>query len=118
MSKMLSKEQIRVILLHEFKLERKAVEAYENIVKAWGSDDEPRRGRIPELDDDCLKALVELDPRKTIRDTDPVKRMAQKKWEKWQATLLWELSRIKGLAEKKLRPKWIYGWRRMTQPKN
>lgn len=38
MSEILSKEQIRIILLHEFKLGRKAVEAHENIVKAWGPD--------------------------------------------------------------------------------
>ncbi|EYC00226.1 hypothetical protein Y032_0117g680 [Ancylostoma ceylanicum] len=87
---MLSKVQIRTILLHEFKLGRKAVEAHENIVKAWGPDvvslrttqlwfqkfrsgdtsleDEPGRGRIRELDDDALKSLVEADPRKTVRE--------------------------------------------------
>ncbi|EYC03647.1 hypothetical protein Y032_0092g2537 [Ancylostoma ceylanicum] len=87
---MLSKAQIRTILLHEFKLGRKVVEAHENIVNVWGPDvtslrstqfwfqefrcggtsleDEPGRGRIRGLDDDVLKSLVELDPRKTVRE--------------------------------------------------
>ena len=87
---MLSKVQIRIILLHEFKLGRKAGEAHENIVKAWGPDvvsirttqlwfqkfrsgnmsleDEPGRGRIRELDDNVLKSVVESHPRKTVRE--------------------------------------------------
>lgn len=38
MLKIISKEQILVILLREFKFGRNAMEAHENIVKAWGAD--------------------------------------------------------------------------------
>ncbi|EYC09228.1 hypothetical protein Y032_0061g3221 [Ancylostoma ceylanicum] len=85
---MLSEAQLRTILLHEFKLGRKAVKAHENIVKVWGPDvtsprhsqlwfrkyrsggksleDEPGRGRIYGLDDDVLMSIVEAYPRKTV----------------------------------------------------
>lgn len=77
-----------MILLHEFNLERKATEAHNNTVKAWGPgvvstrcvqlwleksrsgdttlQDEPGSGRKPELDDGLLKSLLAADPRITV----------------------------------------------------
>ncbi len=79
-----------MILLHEFKLCRKATEAVRNINQAWGDDtttnyiaqfwfqrfrsgDESRqdkegRGRPSSLDDDQLNDLIKLDPRKSTQN--------------------------------------------------
>lgn len=87
---MLSKKEIRIILLHEFKLGHNAAETTRNVNKAWGEDtaskrttrrwfekfrsgdtsleDEEGRGRPSEVDNDELKALIEADPRKTTRE--------------------------------------------------
>jgi [histone H3]-lysine36 N-dimethyltransferase SETMAR len=89
-STMLSKHEIRIILLHEFKLGHSAAEATRNINSAWGNDtvadrtarrwfqqfsdgdfnleDSEGRGRDPKLDDDQLKELVESDPRQSTRE--------------------------------------------------
>ena len=85
----MNNKEIRLILLHEFKLGHKAAEATQNINKAWGEDtaheraarrwfqkfrsgdvslkDEEGRGRPSTVEDDHLKALVEENPRQTVR---------------------------------------------------
>uniref|UniRef100_A0A0N5BIQ8 HTH_48 domain-containing protein n=1 Tax=Strongyloides papillosus TaxID=174720 RepID=A0A0N5BIQ8_STREA len=40
---MLSKENLRAIFLHEFKLGRNGAEAYQNIVDAWGEGSTSQR---------------------------------------------------------------------------
>lgn len=87
---MLSKQEIRLITLHEFKLGHNAAEATRNIIKAWGDEavskrttrrwferfragntsleDEDGRGRPSEVDDVQLKSMIEADPRKTTRE--------------------------------------------------
>lgn len=85
----MDKTCFRHILLHEFKLHGNATLAAQNINKAWGDNtanvrtvqfwfqkfrngdfslqDREGRGRPSEVDNDELKALVEQDPRQTIR---------------------------------------------------
>jgi transposase len=85
----LSHREIRVLLLHEFRLGHKATEAANNICSTMGEDvlstrtaqrwfnhfkngnfvldDLPRSGRPMELDVDLLKQLIEEDPRLTFR---------------------------------------------------
>ncbi len=86
----MNKNRIRVILLHEFKLGHNAAEATRNINQAWGEkttsertarrwfekfcsgdmsvEDEEGRGRTSTVDDGHLKALIEADPRQTVRE--------------------------------------------------
>jgi len=85
----LSRREIRVLLLHEFRLDHKATEAANNICSTMGEDvlsirtaqhwfnrfkngnleldDLPRPGIPMELDVDLLKQLIEQDPRLTSR---------------------------------------------------
>ncbi|CAF1217878.1 unnamed protein product [Adineta ricciae] len=85
----LSHEEIRVLLLHEFRLGHKATEAANNICNTKGQnlvstrtaqrwfnhfkngdlelDDLPRFDRPMELDMDLPKPLIEEDPRLTLR---------------------------------------------------
>jgi [histone H3]-lysine36 N-dimethyltransferase SETMAR len=85
----ISQREIRVLLLHEFRLGRKATEAARNICSTMGEDvlslrtaqhwfnrfkninfrldDLPRSGRPLKLDVDLLKHLIEEDPRLTTR---------------------------------------------------
>jgi len=85
----LSRREIRVLLLHEFRLGHKATEAANNICSTMGEDvlsirtaqhwfnrfkngnleldDLPRPGRPLEVDVDLLKQLIEQDPRLTSR---------------------------------------------------
>ena len=86
----MNKQQIRIIMLYEFKLGRKATQAAENIDAAWGAgttstrtvhrwfnrfrsgdlslEEEDGRGRPSQVDDDVLKALVRANPRTTVRE--------------------------------------------------
>ena len=83
----LSRREIRVLSLHEFRLEHKATEAAKSICSTMGDnvistrtaqhwfnplknsnlelDDLPRSGRPVEVDVDLLKQLIEQDPRLT-----------------------------------------------------
>ena len=85
----LSCKEIRVLLLHEFRLGHKATEAANSICSTMGDnvlstrtaqhwfnrfkngnlelDDLPRSGRPVEVDVDLLKQLIEQDPRLTLR---------------------------------------------------
>jgi [histone H3]-lysine36 N-dimethyltransferase SETMAR len=85
----ISRREIRVLLLHEFRLGHKASEAANKICSTMGPDvlsirtaqlwfdrfrngnyeldDQPRSGRPLEVDIDQLKQLVEQDPRLTTR---------------------------------------------------
>ena len=85
----LSRREIRVLLLHEFRLGHKVTEAANNICSTMGEDvlsirtaqhwfnrfkngnleldDLPRPGRPLELNVDLLKQLIEQDPRLTSR---------------------------------------------------
>lgn len=85
----ISRREIRIILLHEFRLGHKATEAANNICSTMGSgvlsirtaqhwfdrfrngnyelDDQPRSGRPIEVDIDLLKQHIEQDPRLTTR---------------------------------------------------
>ncbi|CAF2106043.1 unnamed protein product [Rotaria magnacalcarata] len=85
----LSRRELRVLLLHEFRLGRKATEATSNICGTMGKDvlsirtaqhwfhrfkngnfeldDLPHNGRPLEVDMDLLKQLIEQDPRLTSR---------------------------------------------------
>ena len=82
-----SRREIRVLLLHEFRLGHNATEAANNICSTMGEDvlstrtaqhwfnrfkngnleldDLPRSGRPLEVDVDLLKQLIEQDPRLT-----------------------------------------------------
>ena len=86
----MNKHQIRIIMLHEFKLGQKAIQATENIEAAWGADttctrtvqswfnhfrsgdlsleEEDGQGRPSQVDDDKLKALLKANPRTTVRE--------------------------------------------------
>ena len=81
--------ELRVLLLHEFRLGHKAMKATSNICSTMGKDvlsiriakhcfnrfkngnleldDLPRSGRPPEVDLDVLKQLIEEDPRLTTQ---------------------------------------------------
>ena len=83
----ISRRELRVLLLHDFRLGRKATEATSNICSTMGKDalsirtaqhwfhrfkngnfelnDLPHTGRPPEVDMDHLKQLIEEDPRLT-----------------------------------------------------
>ncbi|CAF1539266.1 unnamed protein product [Adineta ricciae] len=85
----LSRREIRVLLLHEFRLGHNVTEAASNICSTMGEDvlpthtaqhwfnrfkngnleldDLPRYGRPLEVDVDLLKQLIEQDPRLTLR---------------------------------------------------
>ena len=85
----ISRRELRVLLLHEFRLSRKATEATSNICSTMGKnvlsirtsqhwfnrfkngnfelDDLPLSGRPLEVDMDVLKQLIEKDPRLTTR---------------------------------------------------
>jgi len=85
----LSSREIRVLLLHEFRLDHRATEAANNICSTMGEDvlsirtaqhwfnrfkncnleldDLPRPGRPLEVDVDLLKQLIEQDSRLTSR---------------------------------------------------
>ena len=85
----ISRRELRVLLLHEFRLGRKATEATSNICDTMGKDtlsirtaqhwfnrfkngdfeldDLPRSGRPPLVNMDVLKVLIEEDPRLTTR---------------------------------------------------
>ncbi|CAF3468970.1 unnamed protein product [Rotaria socialis] len=85
----LSRREIRVLLLHEFRMGRKATEAANNICSTMGEDilsirtaqhwfnrfkngdleldDLPRPGKPLKVDVDLLKQLIEQDPRLTSR---------------------------------------------------
>jgi transposase len=85
----ISRRELRLLLLHEFRLGRKATEATSNICGTMGKDvlsirtaqhwfnrfkngnfeldDLPRSGRPLELDVDLLTQLIEEDPRLTLR---------------------------------------------------
>lgn len=87
---MLEKKQLRAIFLFQFKLGLKAAEAARNINKAFGQsttnkrlvqrwfsrfrggneslEDEEHGSRPTELDEDELKKLIEIDPRKSTRE--------------------------------------------------
>lgn len=86
----MEKKQIRTIFLYEFKLGTKATETarkindafgpntvHERVVQLWfkkfrsgdeSLEDQEGRGRPSAIDNDQLKALVEADPRTTIRE--------------------------------------------------
>ena len=86
----MDKSNFRAILLHEFKLGHKGSEATRNINKASGKnvvnertvqrcfkkfrsgdislEDKDRSGRPSTVDDDRLRAIVEDNPRKTVRE--------------------------------------------------
>ena len=85
----LSRREIHILLLHEFRLGHKATEAANNICSTMGGDvlsirmaqhwfnrfrngnleldDLPRPGRPLEVDVDLLQQLIEQDPRLTSR---------------------------------------------------
>jgi [histone H3]-lysine36 N-dimethyltransferase SETMAR len=85
----ISRRELRVLLLHEYRLGHKATEAASNICSTMGKDvlsirtaqhwfqefkngnvdldDSRRSGRPPEIDVDVLKQLIEEDPRLTTR---------------------------------------------------
>ena len=85
----ISRREIRVLLLHEFRLGHKATEAANKICSTMGQgvlsirtaqhwfdrfrngnyelDDQPRSGRPLEVDKDLLKQFIEQDPRVTTR---------------------------------------------------
>ena len=85
----LSRRELRLLLLHEFRLGRKATEATSNICGTMGTavlsirtaqhwfyrfkngnfelDDLPDSGRPLQVDMDLLKELIEQDPRLTTR---------------------------------------------------
>jgi transposase len=85
----ISRREIRVLLLHEFRMNHKATEATNNICSTMGEDvvsirtaqhwfnrfkngnleleDLPRSGRPREVDTDVLRELIEDDPRWTTR---------------------------------------------------
>jgi transposase len=85
----ISRRELRVLLLHGFRFNRKATEATSNICGTMGKDvisirtaqhwfnrfknsnfeldDLPRSGRPLEVDTDVLKQLIEEDPRLTTR---------------------------------------------------
>ena len=85
----LSRRELRLLLLHEFRLGRKATEATSNICGTMGKDvlsirtaqhwfhrfkngnfeldDLPHSGRPLQVDMDLLKELIEQDPRLTTR---------------------------------------------------
>ena len=85
----LSRRELRLLLLHEFRLGRKATEATSNICGTMGKDvpsirtvqhwfhrlkngnleldDSPHSGRPLQMDMDLLKELIEQDPRLTTR---------------------------------------------------
>jgi transposase len=85
----ISRRELRVLLLHEFRLGRKATEATSNICSTMGKgavsvrtaqhwfhrfkdsnfelDDLPHTGRPLQVDMDGLKQLIEEDPRLTTR---------------------------------------------------
>ena len=85
----LSNREVRVLLLHEFRLGHKATEAANNICSTMGKDilstrtaqhwfkrfkngnlkldDLPRSGRPLEVNTDRLEQLIEEDPRLTLR---------------------------------------------------
>ena len=85
----ISRRELRVLLLHEFRLGRKATEATSNICSTMGKDalsiptaqhwfnrlkngnfeldDLPHSGRPLEVDMDVLQQLIEEDPRLTTR---------------------------------------------------
>ncbi|XP_078053733.1 histone-lysine N-methyltransferase SETMAR-like [Augochlora pura] len=85
----MDRKQVRVIFLYQYKLGHKAAIATRNINSAFGEDavneptvqdwfkkfrsgdksleDEDGRGRPSLVDNDQLKALVEADPRTTVR---------------------------------------------------
>lgn len=85
----ISRKELRLLLLHEFRLNHKATEAANNIYSTMGEgvlsirtaqhwfnrfknghfelDDSPHTGRPMEVDIDLLKQLIEEDPRLTSR---------------------------------------------------
>src|SRR5271155_4632974 len=85
----ISRRELRVLLLHEFRLGRKATESTSNICSTMGKDavsvctaqhwfhrfkngnfeldDLPHTGRPLQVDMDVLKQLIEEDPRLTTR---------------------------------------------------
>ena len=85
----MEKKQIRSIFLFQSKLGRKAAETARDINEAFGSgiiaehiaqwwfkkflggdeslEDDERSGRPSDVDDDQLRALVEANPRRTVR---------------------------------------------------
>jgi transposase len=85
----MNKREIYIIVLNEFKLGHNAANASRNINMAFGEastterkiqrwfqkfrsgdmslEEEEGRGRPPKIDDDELKALVEQNPRTTVR---------------------------------------------------
>ena len=85
----ISRRELRVLLLHEFRLDRKATEATSNICSTMGKDvlsiriaqhwfhrfkngnfeldDLPHTGRPLQVDMELLKQLIEEDPRLTTR---------------------------------------------------
>ena len=87
---MVSRHNIRVCLLYEFKMGHNATEATRNIISAWGEgsmsewtarrwfqkfrdgdfslEDQEGRGRPSTVDHEYLKNIVEADPRITTRD--------------------------------------------------
>ncbi|UYV82714.1 SETMAR [Cordylochernes scorpioides] len=82
--------EIRIILLHEFKLGHNAAETIQNVISAWGKGttsecttrrwfekflngdtslgDEEGRGRLSLVDNDQLRAIIEVDACKTTRE--------------------------------------------------
>ena len=86
----MEKHEIRIILLHEFKLGRNATEAAQNINQAWGPNtltdrtarnwfvkfrsgdfslnDKEGRGHVSTVDNDVLKATVESNPQTTCKE--------------------------------------------------
>lgn len=87
---MLSKQELRIILLHEFKLGHSVAESIVNINKAWGPnvtsqrttrrwfakfrsgdisvEDQDKEGRPSAVDDNKLKEIIAANPRKTCRE--------------------------------------------------
>lgn len=86
----MQKRELRLLMLHEFKLGHNASETSANINRAWGEgstsdrtvrrwfqtfrsgdeslEDEEGRGRACSLDNEQLKAVVEQNPRQSVRE--------------------------------------------------
>ena len=86
----MQKRELRLLMLHEFKLGHNASETSANINRAWGEgstsdrtvrrwfqtfrsgdeslEDEEGRGRACSLDKEQLKAVVEQNPRQSVRE--------------------------------------------------
>ncbi|KAF2355667.1 Transposase type 1 [Trinorchestia longiramus] len=86
----MTKHDLRLLILHEFKLGRNASEVFANINRAWGEEstrdrtvrrwfgkfrsgdeslkEEEGRGRLGSLENEQLHAVVEQNPRQSVRE--------------------------------------------------